>query len=282
MALRSIDHIQNFCLGLLVFAGAFVIIDIPYNVAFLLAGMSMLVAGFRLSLPLMPFIIVTLLYLTGGLFSLFPYIELELSSRYIMTMVFLACTAFYFALQMQDHAVSRLAIIRRATVASALIACVIGLAGYFDVAGLGPYFRVHEGRASATFRDPNVFGSFLILPAIYLLQDLIVGEKRGLLWRTSAFLLVVLLIFLSFSRGSWIAFAGAVVFLIMMTMLTDQKRQGRVIVMSVIAIIVLVSALAVTLSIDTVREMFLQRAQFTQSYDEGRTGRFGKLVVAIP
>ncbi len=64
--LRVIDHIQNFCLGLLVFSGAFVLIDAPYNIAFLLAGFTMLLAGFRLSLPLMPFIIVTMLYLLAG------------------------------------------------------------------------------------------------------------------------------------------------------------------------------------------------------------------------
>ncbi len=114
-----------------------------------------------------------------------------------------------------------------------------------------------------------MFGSFLILPAIFLLQDLIVGEKRGLWWRTLAFLTVVLLIFLSFSRGSWIAFVLAVFFLVMMTMMTDVKRQGRILLMFGIALIVLFGALAVALSIDPVREMFLQRAQFTQSYDEG-------------
>ncbi len=59
-----------------------------------------------------------------------PHIDLEISSRYMMTMAFLACTAFYFAIQMQDQVTERLSIIRNATIISALIACLIGLAGY--------------------------------------------------------------------------------------------------------------------------------------------------------
>lgn len=279
---RVIDRVQNFCLGLLVFSGAFVVFDGPYNAAFILGAVIFVIAGFRITLPLMPFIIVTLLYFFGGVISLIPHIDQFVPSRYIVTIFFLACTSFYFALQMQDRTQERLAIIRNASVASALISCFIGLIGYFDVAGLAQYFRVYEGRASGTFRDPNVFGSFLVLPAIYLMQDLIVGEKRGMLWRCLAFLLIVIMIFLSFSRGSWIAFAGAAGVLIGLTLLTDYERKGRIIAMGIASLIFLALMVIVVLSIDDVRQVFEQRAKLTQSYDEGRTGRFGKILVAIP
>ncbi|MGL4324536.1 MAG: O-antigen ligase family protein [Beijerinckiaceae bacterium] len=279
---RVIDRIQNFFLGLLVFTGAFVVIDGPYNAAFILGAIVFALAGFRVTLPLMPFFIVTLLYFFGGVISLLPYIDQFIPSRYIVTIFFLACTSFYFALQMQERTGDRLAVIRNASIASAVISCFIGLIGYFDVAGLAQYFRVYEGRASGTFRDPNVFGSFLILPAMFLMQDLIVGQKRGLWWRAIAFLLVVIMIFLSFSRGSWIAFGGSAMILIALTLATDFKQRGRILVMAVAALVFLVIMVAVVLSIDDVREVFEQRAKLTQSYDEGRTGRFGKMLLAIP
>lgn len=280
--LRVIDRVQDFCLGLLVFTGAFVVIDGPYNAAFIIGAIIFAFAGFRITLPLMPFIIVTLLYFFGGLMSLMPYVDQFVPSRYIVTIFFLACTSFYFALQMQERTGERLEIIRNASIASAMISCFIGLIGYFDVAGLAQYFRVYEGRASGTFRDPNVFGSFLILPAIFLMQDLIVGLKRGLWWRGIAFFLIVIMIFLSFSRGSWVAFAGAAAVLIALTLLTDFERKGRIIAMGIVSLIFLALLIAVVLSVDDVRQVFEQRAKLTQSYDEGRTGRFGKMLLAIP
>lgn len=279
---RIIDRVQNFCLVLLVFSGAFVVVDGPYNAAFILGAIIFALAGFRITLPLMPFFIVTLLYFFGGVLSLLPHIDEFISSRYIFTIFFLACTSFYFALQMQDRTQERLTIIRNASIASALISCFIGLIGYFDVAGLAQYFRVYEGRASGTFRDPNVFGSFLVLPAIFLMQDLIVGLKRGLWWRAIAFLLIVIMIFLSFSRGSWVAFAGAAGVLILLTLATDSERKGRILAMGMASLIFLAVMIVVVLSIDDVREVFEQRAKLTQSYDEGRTGRFGKILIAIP
>ena len=44
-----------------------------------------------------------------------------------------------------------------------LIAAFCGILGYFDVAGLGDEIFTHAGRASGTFKDPNVLGSYLIL-----------------------------------------------------------------------------------------------------------------------
>ena len=44
---------------------------------------------------------------------------------------------------------------------AAMLAAILGLLGYFNVAGLSPYFTLYDGgRASGPFKDPNVFGAF--------------------------------------------------------------------------------------------------------------------------
>ncbi|WP_342362745.1 O-antigen ligase family protein [Terrarubrum flagellatum] len=274
--------LHRLSLGLLVFTGAFVVFDGPYNAAFIFAAVVMIAGGARLNAPLAPMIVITLVYVMGGLASLIGNnLDDFIPQRYIFTMFFLACTAFYFAMVIQEETTRRIDIIRKATIASAVISCFIGLIGFFDVAGLAQYFRVYEGRASGTFRDPNVFGSFLILPAIFLLQDLIVG-RRGLWWRATAFLLIALMIFLSFSRGSWVAFALAGAMLFVLTAVTERDKAGRLMAMSLAALIVFALLAVAVLSIDDIRSVFEQRAKLLQSYDEGRFGRFGKLVYALP
>jgi hypothetical protein len=49
--------------------------------------------------------------------------------------------------------------------------------------------------------------------------------------------------------------------------------------MAIVAVIVVAALLAVLLSIDSISEMFRQRASFDQSYDEGRFGRFGRHIL---
>ena len=65
-----------------------------------------------------------------------------------------------------------------AYVIAGVIAASLGILGYFNVAGLGELFSVYDNsRASGPFKDPNVFGPFLVPPIIWLTQDLLL--KRG-------------------------------------------------------------------------------------------------------
>ncbi|MET0606880.1 MAG: O-antigen ligase family protein [Beijerinckiaceae bacterium] len=274
--------LNNSLLGLLVFTGAFVVFEGPYNVAFILCAIAVVTSGARLNWPLSPMIILTLIYVVGGLAALMKDIDDFIPQRYIVTIFFLACTCFYFSMIIQVQTSRRLDIIRNASIISAVIACFIGLIGYLDIAGLAVHFRVYEGRASGTFRDPNVFGSFLIFPAMLLMQDVLIGERRGVWWRAIAFLLVVAMIFLSFSRGSWVAFAAAAIMLVILTRATEPEKSRRLVLLGVAAAIVFVLGVAAILSIDDIRDVFEQRARVTQSYDEGRTGRFGKILYSLP
>src|SRR3954467_8890230 len=97
------------------------------------------------------------------------------------------------------------------------------IVGYVDLGGLGEQLTRY-GRASGTFKDPNVLGTFVILPLVWLAQDLLM--RRGSVLK-SVLLSGLLLfggVFLSFSRGAW---GHAVVSLALMLGLTFAFMPGR-------------------------------------------------------
>jgi O-antigen ligase len=126
-------------------------------------------------------------------------------------------------------------------------------------------------RARALFKDPNVFGPFLVPAAMMLTQELL--EPR--LLRSGRLLKAVMLgvlacgILFSYSRGAWLNYAVAIV---TMGVVLAMRRGGggRAIVFLGV---LLIAAVAVVVSIRVTGQLdFLQeRAQF-QTYDNQRFG----------
>jgi hypothetical protein len=165
----------------------------------------------------------------------------------------------------------------------AVVAATCGLLGYFKAFGLEDAFS-HYGRASGTFKDPNVLGSFLILAALSLLQNVMLGRARGLLTHLGGLALLVAGVFLSFSRGSWGAAVFATALMIASAYFTSQgaRIKRRILIFAVVAIAVAAITIAGLLSIGATREIFQQRAAIAQDYDAGETGRFGNQLRSLP
>ena len=59
-----------------------------------------------------------------------------------------------------------------------MIAALAGVAGYFNLVPGGHDLLTLYDRARGTFKDPNVLGAFLILPALFVLQS-VVSDRLG-------------------------------------------------------------------------------------------------------
>src|SRR5690606_23955583 len=133
-------------------------------------------------------------------------------------------------------------------------------------------------RASGAFADPNVFGPFLALPAIWLLHRLLTGNPLLMPVTAGAFVVLVSAIFFSFSRGAWGLFAVAGV--LMIAALFLQSRSGlfrlRIALMSLLALAILVAAILFALQLPGVSDFFATRAKLVQDYDGGQSGRFAR------
>ena len=108
----------------------------------------------------------SLLYNIGGAFSLTPHLDEQISVTFVAISFYLAVTTIFFASIMLEDTRGRLEAIERGVVVAAVLASAAAMIGFFDIAGLGAALTRYDGsRATGMFKDPNVLGPFLVLPA---------------------------------------------------------------------------------------------------------------------
>jgi len=268
-------------LFLTVYFSSIVTVDIFYSVFFVILLGYGVVRGLKLERTNMLLIFFLVVYNLGGLISYQLFIDFEWSREFVIGTAFVATTAIFYCLLMNENTLARLQVMRRALMIAAFQCAALGIIGWVNLGGLGEYFSMY-GRASGTFRDPNVFGPFLVLPALYLLWDLINGG-RWLFIKAIMYVVVMLGVFLSFSRGAW----GSIVLGTVITMALayrnspDDRVRRRILAGMFVTAIAVTLILVVALSIDTVREMFQDRFVLQKDYDSGPSGRFGNQKRAI-
>jgi len=232
------------------------------------------VAGGRFERVLaLPFLLL-LLWNTGGLLALLNVPADGKAIQYVATSIYLAVAALLFAGILAHNTIARLAVLRTAYLLTATCAALAGIAGYF-----GFFPRAHDlfteyGRALGFFKDPNVFGPFLIWPVLVVIERILARRINIVDIVVAGILLFGLL--LSFSRGAWFHFAVSCALMVMLTLITAPTRAQRVriIALSASSMVALIALLAILLSLHSIGGMFEQRAQLIQNYDVGNGGRF--------
>lgn len=271
-----LPRIGEWFLALIVFLGAFVIVEpAPYELALVVLIVGWVFAGLKIDRYLMPLLALLLLYVIGGLIGLTLKDELGDPIIYVGTTALLAISAILFAAVVAVEPARRLEVIMKAYVAGATIASVLGILGYFGVIPGSDLFTLYN-RAKGTFQDPNVFGPFLILPFSYLVYQVFTGSARKPFWSVAFALILLLGLFLSFSRAAWGMTAFSMLFVGLMAFINQRSgtARARLIVYFTVAVILGVFAIAIVLSLPGTSDLFAERAQLVQDYDAGAFGRF--------
>ena len=245
----------------------------PHDVLMGVLALTCIAAGVRIERKITMLIFLLLVWNIAGLISLLNVAGDIRAIQYSATSFYLAVAAILFACLFAQNTMPRLASMRTAYIASATVTALAGIAGYFHLFPGSNLFEVN-GRALGTFKDPNVFGPFLIWPTLFMMTRMLAREISVRVLLVLGILLLGIL--LSFSRGAWINFgaAGAVnLALLFLTAPTPQVRL-RLVGISAFGLCLLAGFLVVLLSFDSVREMFTARAQAFQYYDVGEGGRF--------
>lgn len=263
-------------------SGAIVFIEpSPYELMTLTATVLFFATGLRLRLVFTPLLLLLVLVNIGYSISAIPFLDKPEVANWIATSWYMAITVMFFAMVVSEDTAARLDMLRRGLIVGALIAATAGVAGYFNLVPGGRDLLTLYDRARGTFKDPNVLGAFLILPALFALQS-VVSDRFGRSFRSTIALgIMALAILLAFSRAAWGGLVITAAFMLAMMVLTSQSRaqRSRIIMMAVVAVIIAAMLIGVLLSFDSISEMFKQRASFGQSYDEGRFGRFGRHIL---
>src|ERR1700754_2529237 len=263
-------------------AGAIVFIEpSPYEFATLAALIIFLATGLRMRLVFIPLLLCLTLLNIGYTIGAVPFLDKSEVANWIATSWYMAVTVMFFAMVISEDTEARLDMLRRGLVVGAMIASLAALGGYFNLVPGGHDLLTLYERARGTFKDPNVLGAFLVLPALFVLQS-VVSDRFGKSFRSAiAFGIMSLAILLAFSRAAWGLLVIASAFMLALMVLTSSSRaqRSRIIALAVAAAVIVALLIVVLLSLDSVAEMFRQRASFDQSYDEGRFGRFGRHIL---
>jgi len=274
--------IARYVIGFTAFLGAFVILEpAPYEVFLALIIVFSFLFGMRLSRLALSLGALIVLFNLGGLFSMLTMSDYKDAPFYLSVSLFLGLSAvFWCAIIESDQ--RRLRTIMRGYVLGALITATLGIVGYFGAFPGAEIFTLYD-RAKGVFQDPNVFGPFLVLPSIYLIYGLLF--RSALLAPLRLVILMVLLlgIFLSFSRAAWglIFVSGLLLYAFALMSETSEKMRLKLIVLGVLGAATLALALTIALQFDVVYEMFTQRAKVVQEYDGAQLGRFARHAIGF-
>ena len=272
---RLADRLLHATLYLCILSSFFVYIEpAPYEFIAVLVGLACVVARVPFSPIILPLLVLLLLRDASGAVALLRVIEDTDADRFLAISFYLGLTSVVFACLFAQDTERRLATMRSAYGAAAVIAAILGSIGFFALHfNLYPGLKAlaFEDRATGAFKDPNVLGCFLIPVLMWQFKDFIMDRVRPL--ELLACLIVFLGLLLALSRAAWgtflLAFLMQMYFLFVTQTGRERKRIVFMIAFSAVAAVVLLVAL---LSIDSVRDMFLQRAVLIQEYDAGRTG----------
>ncbi len=285
LAIRT-KTLKRAVLWTFLFCGASAAIEpSPYELMFVVAALTFGASDLVFDRAMIPLIVCLAAFGAGGLLALAPFVDDAKSVTFAFISVYMAFTAIFFAALVAKNPFDRLRTIRSGYVAAGVFAAMLGILGYFNVAGLSEHFTLYDGaRASGPFKDPNVFGPFLVPPIVWLIQDLLLRRGAGLLRTVAPMTLMVLALLFSFSRGAWGAAVASVVLMTALTFLTTSSwaLRRRIVVVSVIVLAGVVVMLAVALSVPEIRDMFFERASLVQYYDAGEMGRFGNQLRSLP
>jgi O-antigen ligase len=261
-----------------VFLSGFVISEpAPYEL--LMVGQVALwfLFGLKISRVVAPLLALLLIFNVGGLLALTMLREILTEQvLYVAVSIFLALTAVFYAAVIEDRP-QRLKLIFQAWVAAAIITGMLGILGYFHAFPGAEIFTRYD-RAMGAFQDPNVFGPFLVAPTLYLMYGMLKGRLLGSPLRIVGILILSLAVFLSFSRAAWGLFLFCTVALVFVMLLKERTNAFRlkILVLSLSAIVAMVTALSIALQFEKVQALFETRTQLVQEYDGGHLGRFDR------
>jgi hypothetical protein len=264
--------------------GAIVLVEpSPYEFATLTAFIVFFATGLRmrpLFLPLMTLLILINIGYSSASVDLLDQVAII---NWIATSWYMATTALFFAMVLSDDTADRLDQLSRGYIAGAVITSLAAILGYFHAIPGADDLLTLYGRGKGFFKDPNVLGAFLILPALIALQSVLLDRFGKAARGALIFGILAIAVLLSFSRAAWGQLPVTAAFVVAMSFLTSRSHNERtkIVIIACLAVVAAAVLLSALLSLDSVSGLFRERASFDQSYDEGRFGRFGRHILGF-
>jgi len=243
--------------------------DLVFGVLIALA-----VAGGRVALrrvrPGLTFLLGSFLAL--NLLSSIEVVDGARAATFFAITLYLAVFALWLAVYVDTTARARLVV--RCYLVGAVASAVASTLALFGLLP-GGELLTEGSRAHGLFKDPNVFGPFLVPAALIVMEELLSPRllRISRAVKLGVFLVLTLGVFVSYSRAAWLNYGVGVLVLVLVFAL---RRGGGRYAFGVVAI-VLTAFAGVTAVVEVTGSggFFRERAR-VQTYDESRFG--GQLV----
>lgn len=282
----KLESVQTFLVSMIFISSFYVKFEPAASDLFLVAAVLMCVrSGLSFTPAIMPLFLFLLIYNVAGLFSYILIPDDILNSKaYLIGLALTSISGIFIAAYITVDPVPRYQLIMRAYWIGATIGAMLGMISYFKIQPLYAFFPDFAGRALGGYKDPNVYSTWLVYPAITMLQGFILGSLRIRFLSVVSFMLIFMALFLAFSRGAWVNAIMAAGIMIFFTFLLSPSNglRGRIVFSAVAGSFVFAIILGILLSIPATHDLFLDRFTLVKSYDAGETGRFGNQLNSIP
>lgn len=199
-----------------------------------------------------------------------------LSVRHMLITAYLAMFAVVLAGFINKDPKQHLEIILNGYMCGAIIAAVAGIVGYFDLIPGAQELFTKWSRVRGTFKDPNVFGPYLVPAFLFCIHNLLNNKHTNKLISLLLMGLFLFGILMCFSRGAWLVCAVASFLYLgffFFTAKTNRQRQ-RTMLFSVFGLVGLLVLLGLALQSEKIKALWSERVSISQNYDIGDQGRF--------
>ncbi len=187
---------------------------------------------------------------------------------YLLITFYLAALGLWFASYVDSTARARLVTV--ALIAGSTASALLGTLALF-VSLPGRDIFVLSERARGLFEDPNVFGPFMVVPALIVASELLEPRllRVGRAVKVALFVVLGAGVLFSYSRAAWLN--AAVAFSIMLVVYGLRRGGGRRVFRLLFTVVTALALLAVALAV-TGSVAFLEERARLQTYDAERFG----------
>jgi O-antigen ligase len=207
-------------------------------------------------------------FLAFNLVSMVDVVDPMRAVQFLGITIYVLIFALWLASTVTEISIAR-RITRWYVVGAAVSALLSSLALILPYPGHDLFTRI--GRAEGLFKDPNVFGPFLVPAALIVLEEILM--PRLFTWRRTTkvlvFLVVAVGVLFSYSRAAWLNLAAGLA--VMVVVFSFRRGAGKQAARAVALVLVACVALGAVVSFTGSLSFLEQRAK-VQTYDNSRFG----------
>ncbi|MEJ2139447.1 MAG: O-antigen ligase family protein [Gammaproteobacteria bacterium] len=202
--------------------------------------------------------------------------------RYMSVRFYLVASFLLFTCLIYQNPRRVLPVLWSAYIVACLIAATFGAAAYFGFIDPGNQL-LENNRVRAFFKDPNVYGPFLVPVAMYAIAQLETAPSKRVLLYMPVLIACAIGVLLGFSRGAYINFVTAFLIYLVVRLYTQRNPylRNRVLKMTALMLLGGIMAIGGMASTNQVQSMLDKRLKVVQYYDTGEGGRMTRQLEVV-